>query len=212
MICLAFWMVIPLVGINIKPYHKYIAIFIFFFTIFQEVVDYLNRTIGAPLTLEVDLPLHICQYVLYLSTLLLFKKNQNIFEFCFYMTFSGGLQAMLTPDLSDLVNALGVITFFTHHALMILIVVWAIYVNDMRLKPLSYIRSMIFLNIIAIPVSIINYLTGGNYMYLAEKPPVNNPLLMGEHPYYIIGLEAISLVYCFVLFIIMKALGKTLRS
>ena len=72
--------------------------------------------------------------------------------------------------------------------------------------------TMIFLNIIAIPVSIVNYLTGGNYMYLAEKPPVNNPLLVGEHPYYIIGLETISLIYCFILFAIMKLFGRTLRN
>ncbi len=212
---LAFWslicIAIPLMGLSFKPYHKHISILIFIFTIFQEIVDHWNRTIGAPLSLAADLPLHVCQYTLYLSTILLFKKNQNIFEFCFYMTFSGGLQAMLTPDLNNSVNALGVITFFSHHGMMILILIWAIAVNKMKLRPLSYIKSMVYLNLIAIPVSTINYFTGGNYMYLAKKPPVDNPFLIGEHPFYIIGLEAVSLVYCFGLFLIMKLMGKTKR-
>ena len=212
---LLFWTLvcifIPLIGVSFKSYSKSIAVLIFVLTIFQEIVDHWNRTFGAPLSLEADLPLHICQYTLYLSTILLFKKNQNIFEFCFYMTFSGGLQAMLTPDLNNSVNVLGVITFFSHHGIMILIIIWAIVVNKMKLRPLSYIKSMAYLNLIAIPVSAVNYFTGGNYMYLAEKPPVDNPFLIGEHPFYIIGLEAISLVYCFGLFLIMNLMGKTKR-
>ena len=210
--CVLICVALPSIGTFIRPYHRYIAVSIFAFTVFQEVVDHINRTFGSSLSLEVDLPLHICQYTLYLSTILLFKKNQSIFEFCFYMTFSGGLQAMLTPDLSDSINALGVFTFFSHHGLMILIVVWAIVVGGMKLRPLSYIKSMIYLNIIAIPVSAVNYLTDGNYMYLSEKPPVNNPFLVGDHPYYIIGLEIISLAYCFALYLIMKLLGKTEKS
>ena len=119
---------------------------------------------------------------------------------------------MLTPDLSDSVNALGVFTFFSHHGLMILIILWAIVVGRMKLRPLSFVKSMVYLNLIAIPVSIVNYFTGGNYMYLAEKPPVNNPFLIGEHPLYIIGLEAVSLIYFFTLYFIMKFLGRTEKN
>ena len=209
---LLIWVAVPMIALALKAYQKHIAHSIFIFTIFQEIVDHLNRTIRGPLMLDVDLPLHICQYTLYLSTILLFKKNQNIFEFCFYMTFSAGLQAMLTPDLNESINALGVLTFFSHHGLMILIIIWSIVVNKMKLRSLSFVKAMIYLNLIAVPVSITNYVTGGNYMYLSKKPPVDNPLLMGEHPYYIIGLEAISLIYCFILFLIMKSLGRTTKA
>ncbi|NBW33393.1 MAG: hypothetical protein EBR22_05500, partial [Cytophagia bacterium] len=45
----------------------------------------------------------------------------------------------------------------------------------------------------------INYLLGSNYMYLAKRPLVDNPFLIGPWPWYLIGLEFATLLH-FVLF------------
>ena len=61
----------------------------------------------------------------------------------------------------------------------------------------------IMLNIFAIPIGLINFLIwdGANYMYLCEKPPVSNPMLIGEWPMYIFSLEIIGLMIFAVLLI-----------
>ena len=38
-------------------------------------------------------------------------------------------------------------------------------------------------------------------MYLAKKPLANNPLLIGDWPYYIIGLELATLLHAFLVYI-----------
>jgi uncharacterized membrane protein YwaF len=35
----------------------------------------------------------------------------------------------------------------------------------------------------------LNFYIGSNYMYLAEPPQVNNPLVIGEWPFYLLWFE-----------------------
>ena len=44
----------------------------------------------------------------------------------------------------------------------------------------------------AIPVGLICWLTGGNYMFLARIPNADNPLLFGKWPFYIINCTLIG--------------------
>ena len=53
-------------------------------TIFQETCDYLNRYFNGTLSWEVDLPLHVCQYILFLTIIALYNKNEYIFNFCYF--------------------------------------------------------------------------------------------------------------------------------
>ena len=57
---------------------------------------------------------------------------------------------------------------------------------------------LIFLSIIATPVGIVCWLTGGNYMYLARIPAVDNPIVFGEWPYYIIYLGLIGIIFMLI--------------
>jgi uncharacterized membrane protein YwaF len=68
----------------------------------------------------------------------------------------------------------------------------------MSLRKLSIPYSLIFLAIIAVPVGIICWLTGGNYMYLARIPNVENPLVFGEWPFYLIYLNIIGVILMIV--------------
>ena len=49
-------------------------------------------------------------------------------------------------------------------------------------------------NLIILPVGFINWLIGSNYMYLCTKPGVESPFLIGEWPWYLIGLEGVALL------------------
>ena len=62
---------------------------------------------------------------------------------------------------------------------------------------------MVITNIFAAIIYPINLVIGGNanYMFLIKRPPVNNPLLMGEWPWYILNLEIIIILYMGLLYI-----------
>jgi uncharacterized membrane protein YwaF len=45
-----------------------------------------------------------------------------------------------------------------------------------------------------------NYLIGSNYMYLAERPLVNNPMIIGDWPWYILGFEFIGIVHILIFY------------
>ena len=72
--------------------------------------------------------------------------------------------------------------------------------EKLRTTILSYLvlYCLIFLSIIAIPVGIVCWLTGGNYMYLARIPAVDNPIVFGEWPYYIIYLGLIGIIFMLI--------------
>jgi len=52
-----------------------------------------------------------------------------------------------------------------------------------------------------VSVGSINYLLGSNYMYLAIKPNVENPFLIGDWPYYIIGLELAVVLHAILVYL-----------
>ena len=93
-------------------------------------------------------------------------------------------------------------TYYLHHALIIAHVFWLIVVEKMECRQGSVFRTMVITNICAAVIYPINLIIGGktNYMYLIDKPPVSNPLLMGEWPWYILNLEIIIILYMGLLY------------
>ena len=53
-----------------------------------------------------------------------------------------------------------------------------------------------------------NMLLDANYMYLCQKPIVDNPLVIGEWPYYIIFIELIALINFWLLYQPIKLFKK----
>ena len=171
------------------------------FTVFQEICDYSNRYMNDALSLAIDLPFHICNYVLLLSVIALYNRNEYLFNFCYFNPFSGALMANLTPDVSGVVGDAGLFFFFLHHFLIIINVLWMIFGFGMIPNFKGLLATAVLLNVFAIPVGLINLLigNGANYMYLCEKPPVENALLIGDWPVYMISLEFIALTIFIIL-------------
>ena len=186
---------LPYLGKILTKEQKKIIVFgIIVFAIVQEIIDYANRSIVRDLSWDMDLPLHVCHYVLISAIIGIWRKNQTAFEIGYLLGITGGLQAMLTPDMTDFDNWTAYTTFYMHHSLILICSFWSILVDGMKPRSIAVQRSFLFLFIMAIPVGIICWITGGNYMYLREMPSVNNPLVFGQWPWYIINLGFIGLL------------------
>ena len=84
--------------------------------------------------------------------------------------------------------------FFFQHSLIIVLALWNVFVDGMITSKNAILRTMIFLNLMVLPVGVINWFVDSNYMYICEKPHVESPFLFGEWPWYILSLEVVGLL------------------
>ena len=221
---------ISYLGFSIKNnnYIKYISYGLISFAIAQEILDYTNRIFFDELyhfKLSIDLPLQFCVIGFYFSIFGIYmatsdkkfnsKFEQFIFDCAYVLGFSGAFQALIAVDLTGINNMIGAFALNWAHTLIILNVLWLIFAYNKRFHFKGIIHSFLFINIIIIPVGIINYLLGANYMFICNPPNVDSSFFIGDWPYYLLYLEGIYFIYIIILYIpfsIEKKIKKTYNS
>ena len=164
------------------------------FTIAQELVDYGNSASLRGLSLTEDLPLHLCNYGLVIAAIGMVTRNRFCFEFAYLTGTTAVLQALLTPNFNDLQNLTEYVVYFIHHALIIQFALWNVVVDGMLTSRGAVVRTLLLIVAIMLPVGIVNWLTDANYMYLCARPAVDNPLVIGGWPWYIVNVMLIGWV------------------
>ncbi len=211
-ICLLFLIIIPFFGRKLSKEHQRIAVIgIIVFSILQEVVDYSNRIIMRDLNWAEDLPFHICNYVFYIGMVALWTKNQFLFEITYLLGMGSAFITILTPEFKML-NLVDYIAFFIYHALIVLFALWGVFIDKMTPSRLSVLKVYGFLWLMVIPVGLISWITGGNYMFLLSPPEVANPLIAGEWPWYIINISIIGLILMTIAYSPFLLINKTTKK
>ena len=222
-IMIGIWILFSFIGYKLK--NKVIITKISYgligFSIIQEIIDYINRIYLDELyilSLSADLPLQFCSIGYYFSVFGIImvvsnkkyniKFEQFIFDCAYVLGFGGALQAMITVDLTGINNMIGSFALNWQHSIIILNVLWLIFAYNKRFNLRGVFNAFIFINLAIIPVGIINYLLSTNYMFICFPPNVNNPLLIGQWPTYLIVLEFIYFIYTLILYIPFKLLNK----
>ena len=153
--------------------------------------------------IQEHIPLHACSLLIWLSALMLIKKNQTIYEFAYFMGIGGALQALLTPDI-------GIYGFphyrffqtFISHGLLVTSAVYLTVVEGFRPTWKSLLRVMVVMNIYMVIVLGINSMIGSNYLFVSRKPP--GPTLLDalpEWPIYLLYIEGLGLVMFLLLYL-----------
>ena len=148
-----------------------------------------------------SLPFHLCRLMLFNTIILLFSRNQIAFELMLFIGMVGGFHSLMTPELTHGSDLVLLIDYFLVHGALVAAPLYCIFVLGMRPRKIAWLKSFLYLQFFVVIVAIIDYLLGANYMYLAVKPEVNNPFLIGDWPYYIIGLELATLLHAFLVYI-----------
>ncbi len=139
------------------------------------------------------LPLQLCDISRILGGFLMFKFNQLLFEFIIMLGLGGALQSLLTPEIAMIYNPLTHVDYYLSHALIMIFGLYFFYVKGKRLRKNSWIYTFLLGLILMSILGVFNYFTGGNYMFLSEKPIVENPLVIGDWPFYILAFIAAGL-------------------
>ncbi|NTW97157.1 MAG: TIGR02206 family membrane protein [Oscillochloris sp.] len=145
-----------------------------------------------------SLPLQLCTLSVPVAALMLATRSRRIFEPLYFWCFAGATQALITPDLQAAGYSFPHFRywiFFTSHGSIYLAVAFAVAAWGFRPTWGSLPRAFLITNLLMALVGLVNWLTGGNYMFIARKPEYPTLIdALGPWPWYIIGLELIGLV------------------
>lgn len=161
-----------------------------------------NLTTGQ-WTVQTMLPLHLCSAMVWLSIVMLIAMNYTIFEFAFLLGMAGALQALLTPDAG--IYGFPHFRFFhilLSHGTLVTAALYMTIVEGFRPTPKSILRVLLFSNLYGAVVFVINFLIGGNYLFIAHKPTTASIIdLMPPWPRYIVIIELLGVVFMLLFYL-----------
>jgi hypothetical integral membrane protein (TIGR02206 family) len=145
-------------------------------------------------SLERSLPLHLTDAVTIVSALALWTGRPLLFELTYFWALVASLQAVLTPDLGRGFPHLFFWTYFITHCGAVVAAVFLAWGRGLVPRAGSVRRVFALTAAFAAAVGLADVLTGGNYMYLREKPDTASLLdVMGPWPWYIVTGAALGL-------------------
>lgn len=144
------------------------------------------------------IPLHLCDVSVLALLVALVGRRQWAFEAAYFLGIAGAALAMLTPDMTHGFPSFLFFRFFVTHAAIPVGVVFLMAAWSMRPRG-GAIRRMVVAGTAYMAVaSLVNFLLGTNYGYLAWKPERSTPIdWMGPWPWYIGVLWGVG--FCFLL-------------
>ncbi len=168
------------------------------------ITGHTRNIINGYWNISENLPLHLCGISNLIACFILFiKKNKVLFEFLFYAGIIGGIQAFLTPQINNFDGSYyEYIEYHFSHAGIILLPIFMYNFLNYKLDNYSWLRVVLYLNIVLMVVMPLNFQINSNYMYLAYPPNVNNPLIIGEWPFYVIYWEFIIVIFTYTTYVI----------
>ncbi len=156
-----------------------------------------------------DLPLHLSDVVSIIAPVALWTRRPLLVEVLYFWAFTASLQAVITPDLHQTVPSVFFFTYFLTHSGAVVAAALLVFGLGQRPRPHAVRRVFAVTLAMAATAGTGNVITGGNYMYLREKPSQASLLdQMGPWPVYILVAAAIALV----LFAALDRLARSTRA
>lgn len=152
---------------------------------------------------EVMLPLNLCSILIWLSGIMLLRKDHRIYDFSYFLGVGGALQYLATPDLGP--YGFPHFRFFqayVSHGLLLTAPLFMTMVEGFRPTWRSLWRVVMGANLYMIVIFFLNGAIGSNFLMLNGKPGTGSLLdLLPAWPGYIPYMELIGLATCLLLYI-----------
>ena len=174
------------------------------------ILDFITENGGYIMSgtwdVQYNLPIQLCGISSLICCVLPFvKKKDRLFQFVYYTGVIGGIMAILTPQMNYFDGSLRYyLNYYVSHSLIITLPIFMFLHLDLKLPKLSWFKIWIHLNILMAIIMPINFILESNYMYVNNAPEVNNPLVIGEWPYYLFIWEPIVLIIAYLIYSISK--------
>lgn len=193
---------ILIIGKQISPERKdQLAIILGIMLIAREVLIHPYKVYLGLWTVRDSLPLHLCGISAVLSGIVLIWRHQRMYEFVYFLGIPGAFHSLLTPEFTHGTTGLLFPDYFLAHGGIILSALYLTLVLRMRPEKGAWWKLAIRIQPLVLLVGFINWILDANYMYLCHKPIVSNPFLIGDWPWYILGLEIAGLLHVLLLYL-----------
>lgn len=147
-------------------------------------------------SLSQSLPFQLCSLSYILTILMLFFPAYRLYEFLYFAGIGGAMQALLTP--TAILSGFPHFTyfyFFLGHGAIVWVALYMTWVHGYRPTWRSIGRVLLALNGLLAVITPLNYVTGGNYFFVAYKPFEGTLLdLLGPWPWYLLSLEGVAII------------------
>jgi hypothetical integral membrane protein (TIGR02206 family) len=160
-----------------------------------EVAYHVARLRGSydPAT---DLPLQLTDAATVVAALALWTARPLPFELTYFWALTASLQAVLTPGLEpdEGFPSFFYWHYFVTHSGAIVAALFLAFGVGLTPRPGATLRMLIATAAWASVAAVANVLTGGNYMYLRERPDTASLLdYMGPWPWYILAAALLAI-------------------
>lgn len=156
------------------------------------------------------LPLQLCSISTFLAMYLFLKRNDKVFHLFYFIGLIPPILSMISPDLAHQFPHFRFIRYFLQHSVITLSVFYFILFEGYRVPRNAILFSYIMINIIAVPIFIINLYLGTNFFFLASPTIEVETLLtlFGSGVMYYFYLEMVAILVLFISYIPMTILQK----
>ena len=218
------WIIFAFLGYYLKSKKMInkITFLLIFLSFIQEIFDYINRIFVNDLyqmRISADLPLQLCHISYWFTVVCLImiyfnKKSKylNHLFSCAYIFGFGAFQGIVTVDLTGIYTLGDMIALNLQHSIIVLNLIWLIFCFGLKLELKGIFIAFIFLNFLALIIGVINYFLNSNYMFLCSPPKVDNILISGGWPFYIINIELFFIVMGYLLYLPFKVVNILNRN
>lgn len=142
-----------------------------------------------------SLPLQMCSLSGLLFIYTLWFRNKWTYLFVLFWGLSGGLHSFLTPEHTFGGQGLFFWTYNFWHASIMVGPLYFFFIQKWGLPKRSFITVWGLTHLVWVAIGLIDWALGANYMYVLEPPAADNPLIIGEFPYHLIGFEIAGFVH-----------------
>jgi hypothetical integral membrane protein (TIGR02206 family) len=142
-----------------------------------------------------NLPLHLSDVVAVLAPVALWTQRAPLVEVLYFWALTASLQAVVTPDLHQTFPSVFYFTYFVTHCGAVVAACLLVFGLRFEIRRGALWRAFAATLAMAAVAAVANLITGGNYMFLREKP--SHPSLldqMGPWPLYIVSAAVVALV------------------
>jgi hypothetical integral membrane protein (TIGR02206 family) len=148
--------------------------------------------------LRFSLPIQYCAIMEFCAGIALITRWQVVYEFSLFLGIIGPLQALIAPAF-PYPGDYFFYDFYLSHAASIFTPLFLTFAGKMRPRKHAWWQTSLRFMLIAFFVFIFDCLTGSNYMYLIERPPLKHPLLsIGIWPYYLVIWSAFLFAWSYL--------------
>ncbi len=186
---------------KLRTLSQYLGLFIFGLTVYMQLHLWLVVDIWDA---RVSLPLQLCDISFIICGIALITRQKFLYEWALLVGFPAAIHSLLTPELTRGFSNFTLFEYYFSHSTQILVpLVMTLYMG-MRPRIGSWLKVFAAVNVVLAIVFVFDWLIGANYIYLMQKPAVDNPLLIGPWPWYIGGVEIAGFIHVMLFYWIFR--------